>query len=168
MILASTSVPFILTTVQVPNVALTHKKWITVWASGGEAWLLLRKAWQCLYTPCTFNDRVLARGRLLTLYGLLPSLAGIAGHRHQIWCHRHRHSGIRHLSPVQEPSVAGLGPIISVPDWPAFAFFIHSGSSHSDFQHLQKLIEGWKAYRTPCTSILLVLGRRRMGLDADA
>ncbi len=29
-ILASTSVPFILTTVQVPNLALTHKKWITV------------------------------------------------------------------------------------------------------------------------------------------
>jgi hypothetical protein len=31
-IFASTSVPFILTTVQVPNLALTHKKWITVWA----------------------------------------------------------------------------------------------------------------------------------------
>ncbi len=30
-ILASTSVPFILTTVQVPNLALTHKKWITVY-----------------------------------------------------------------------------------------------------------------------------------------
>ncbi len=30
-ILASTSVPFILTTVKVPNLALTHKKWITVW-----------------------------------------------------------------------------------------------------------------------------------------
>jgi hypothetical protein len=30
-IFASTSVPFILTTVQVPNLALTHKKWITVW-----------------------------------------------------------------------------------------------------------------------------------------
>ncbi len=29
-ILASTSVPFILTTVQVPNLALTHNKWITV------------------------------------------------------------------------------------------------------------------------------------------
>jgi hypothetical protein len=29
-IFASTSVPFILTTVQVPNLALTHKKWITV------------------------------------------------------------------------------------------------------------------------------------------
>ncbi len=29
-ILASTSVPFTLTTVQVPNLALTHKKWITV------------------------------------------------------------------------------------------------------------------------------------------
>ncbi len=28
--LASTSVPFTLTTVQVPNLALTHKKWITV------------------------------------------------------------------------------------------------------------------------------------------
>jgi hypothetical protein len=30
-ILASTSVPFILTTVQVSNLALTHKKWITVY-----------------------------------------------------------------------------------------------------------------------------------------
>jgi hypothetical protein len=30
-IFASTSVPFILTTVQVPNLALTHKKWITVY-----------------------------------------------------------------------------------------------------------------------------------------
>jgi hypothetical protein len=30
-ILASTSVPFILTTVHVPNLALTHKKWITVY-----------------------------------------------------------------------------------------------------------------------------------------
>ncbi len=29
-IFALTSVPFILTTVQVPNLALTHKKWITV------------------------------------------------------------------------------------------------------------------------------------------
>jgi hypothetical protein len=29
-IFASTSVPFILTTVQVPNIAPTHKKWITV------------------------------------------------------------------------------------------------------------------------------------------
>jgi hypothetical protein len=29
-IIASTSVPFTLTTVQVPNLALTHKKWITV------------------------------------------------------------------------------------------------------------------------------------------
>ncbi len=29
-IFSSTSVPFILTTVQVPNLALTHKKWITV------------------------------------------------------------------------------------------------------------------------------------------
>jgi hypothetical protein len=29
-IFASTSVPFILTTVQVPNLAITHKKWITV------------------------------------------------------------------------------------------------------------------------------------------
>jgi hypothetical protein len=29
-IFASTSVPSILTTVQVPNLALTHKKWITV------------------------------------------------------------------------------------------------------------------------------------------
>jgi hypothetical protein len=28
--LASTSVPFTLTTAQVPNLALTHKKWITV------------------------------------------------------------------------------------------------------------------------------------------
>ncbi len=30
-ILASSSVPFILTTVQVLNLPLTHKKWITVW-----------------------------------------------------------------------------------------------------------------------------------------
>jgi hypothetical protein len=30
-IFASTSVPFILITVQVPNLALTHKKWITVY-----------------------------------------------------------------------------------------------------------------------------------------
>ncbi len=30
-IFASTSVPFILTTVQVPNLELTHKKWITVY-----------------------------------------------------------------------------------------------------------------------------------------
>jgi hypothetical protein len=29
-ILASTSVPFTITTVQVPNLALTHMKWITV------------------------------------------------------------------------------------------------------------------------------------------
>ncbi len=29
-IFASTSVPFVLTTVQVPNLAITHKKWITV------------------------------------------------------------------------------------------------------------------------------------------
>jgi hypothetical protein len=29
-IFASTSVPFILPTVQVPNLALSHKKWITV------------------------------------------------------------------------------------------------------------------------------------------
>ncbi len=29
--LASTRVPFTLTTVEVPNVALTHKKWIIVW-----------------------------------------------------------------------------------------------------------------------------------------
>ncbi len=31
-ILASTSVLFTLTTVQVPNIALIHTKWITVWA----------------------------------------------------------------------------------------------------------------------------------------
>ncbi len=31
-ILASTSVPVILTTAQVPNLPLTHKKWITVYA----------------------------------------------------------------------------------------------------------------------------------------
>ncbi len=35
-IFASTSVPFILTTVQVPNLALTHKKWITVLRSMGS------------------------------------------------------------------------------------------------------------------------------------
>ncbi len=29
-ILASTSVPFTLTTVQVPHLALTHRRWITV------------------------------------------------------------------------------------------------------------------------------------------
>jgi hypothetical protein len=29
--LASTSVPVTLTTVQVPNLALTHKKWVTVY-----------------------------------------------------------------------------------------------------------------------------------------
>ncbi len=38
---ASSSVPFILTTVQVPNLALTHKKWITVqdrcnWCIGSQ------------------------------------------------------------------------------------------------------------------------------------
>jgi len=36
-ILASTTVPFILTTtVQVPNLALTHKKWITVYIASAE------------------------------------------------------------------------------------------------------------------------------------
>ncbi len=36
---ASTSVPFTHTTVQVPNLALTHTKWITVWAT--PLWLTL-------------------------------------------------------------------------------------------------------------------------------
>jgi hypothetical protein len=36
-ILSSTSVPFTLTTVQVPNLALTHKKRITVWGESEAA-----------------------------------------------------------------------------------------------------------------------------------
>jgi hypothetical protein len=36
-ILASMSVPFTLTTVQVPNLALTHPRWITVWRGKDKA-----------------------------------------------------------------------------------------------------------------------------------
>jgi hypothetical protein len=38
-------------------------------------------------------------------------------HRHQAWCHRHWHSGYRHLSPVAERSGTVLDPLIPVPDW---------------------------------------------------
>jgi hypothetical protein len=36
--------------------------------------------------------------------------------------HRHRHSGIRHLSPVSEHSGTGLLPLILVLDWLQYRF----------------------------------------------
>ena len=56
-IFASTSVPFILTTVQVPNLALTHKKWITVYALQtwwSKVYLTLHMAIGLFYAPETW------------------------------------------------------------------------------------------------------------------
>jgi hypothetical protein len=62
-ILASTSVPFKLTTVQVPNLALTHKKRITVYQrvllhNGGFCNGCITKGCLPILTNVSYNDSV--------------------------------------------------------------------------------------------------------------
>ncbi len=114
---------------------LLNDLWITSFSCGFMIWLLLHP----FPNSCQQVFPLLVCCRLI-------SLMGIARHRNQGRCRRHRHCGILYLSPVPDHSGTGLGPLIPVPDWfrhRNFCSFRYRTDWMPDsptFRHLKKLL----------------------------
>ncbi len=65
--------------------------------------------------------------------------------------HRHRHSGIQHLSPVPEHSGTGLGPLVPVQDW---FRHLHYFSFLDQTDRMPDILAFKNERCTPCASIL--------------
>ncbi len=83
--LASTSVPFTLTTVQVPNLAPTHKKWITVRPAAHLLYVCREIPYMNLKVQCALisyykcqSDPETHTKRQATKHGCLPRWLGVA------------------------------------------------------------------------------------------